>query len=221
MILKELKLTISKLRKEYFDIELSLWFTHDDSRIPRMHAFLFATWYFKNCCSHGIFMYARLLVCMSACSRFCPCLCVSVCMHSFKIVRVFSRLKALQRIVYAISNTGIHLCNTYWAPLYPNPLRPSHVHMHRIHMRSHAHSIRHTHTHTHAHAHVHTHTVSHTHTRTHTRTHTHIHTYIYTYNMYTYIHHIRTFPSTLHLPQASPSFSTHCRLQTATHSPTH
>jgi len=127
--------------------------------------------------AHTGFSCMRACSCMSACSRFCPCLCVSVCMHSFKIVRVFSRLKALQRIVYAISNTGIHLCNTYWAPLYPNPLRPSHVHMHRIHMRSHAHSIRHTHTHTHAHAHVHTHTVSHTHTRTHTRTHTHIHTH--------------------------------------------
>ena len=34
-------------------------------------------------------------------------------MHSFKIVRIFSRLKALQRIVMAMSNTVYPLFNTF------------------------------------------------------------------------------------------------------------
>ena len=60
---------------------------------------------------------ARMFACLpwslSLSLRLCPCLRVSVYMHSFKIVKIFSRLKALQRIVVAISNTVYPLFNTF------------------------------------------------------------------------------------------------------------
>ena len=60
---------------------------------------------------------------MRACPCVCPagtcmflCFCVSVCIRSFKIlkiVRIFSRLKSLQRIVMATASTGYPLANTF------------------------------------------------------------------------------------------------------------
>jgi len=48
-----------------------------------------------------------------ACPCLCLCLCVSVFMHSFKIIRIFSRMRKLQRIVMAISSAVSPLFNTF------------------------------------------------------------------------------------------------------------
>ena len=85
------------------------------TRIPcmLMHASLFVRFFLMM---HEVMLNARdFLVCAPA-RVSVLCFCVSVCIRSFKIlkiVRVFARLKSLQRIVMATASTGYPLANTF------------------------------------------------------------------------------------------------------------